>query len=150
MSKFIIIRGPSGAGKSTVAKALMDLVTKTTALIERDYYMFMFMPDDGSVVPDKELIENNILTCLDRGIDVIFEGNFRVMTHKQLLDRIFAVHPDENYMFYLIHLQISLNRLLPTRFGIIWLSRAKGAKPMSSSRELYTRVIHTLSPLVSV
>src|SRR5260370_15266715 len=34
--------------------------------------------------------------------------------------------------------------------GIIWLSRAKGAKPMSSSGELYTRVINTLSPLVSV
>lgn len=47
--------------------------------------------------------------------------------------------------------------MLLTGLGIIWLSIAKGAKPtpqggvpVSSSRELYTRVIHTLSPLVNV
>ncbi|MEK7164290.1 MAG: AAA family ATPase [Patescibacteria group bacterium] len=101
MSKLIIIRGPSGAGKSTIAKSLMDQVTKTTALINRDYYMFMFRPDDGAKVPDKELIENNILTCLNHGIDVIFEGNFRAETHKQMLDRLFVAHPEENYIFYL-------------------------------------------------
>lgn len=101
MSKLIIIRGPSGAGKSTIAKALMAQVTRPTALIERDYYMFMFKPDDGTVVLDKDLIENNILTCLRHGFDVIFEGNFKVDTHKQLLDRLFESHPDNNYFFYL-------------------------------------------------
>jgi hypothetical protein len=47
--------------------------------------------------------------------------------------------------------------VLLTELGIIRLSKAEGAKPtpqggvpVSSSRELYTRVIHTLSPLVSV
>ena len=101
MSKLIIIRGPSGAGKSTIAKELMAKVTRPTALIERDSYMFMFKPNDGSIVLDKELIENNILICLERGFDVIFEGNFKINTHKQLLDRLFKVHPDENYVFYL-------------------------------------------------
>lgn len=101
MSKLIIIRGPSGAGKSTIAKELMAKVTKPTALIERDYYMFMFKPDDGNVVLDKELIENNILACLKHGFDVIFEGNFKIDTHKKLLDRLFEAHPDNNYIFYL-------------------------------------------------
>lgn len=100
-SKLIIIRGPSGAGKSTVAKALMAQVARPTALIERDSYMFMFKPDDGTIVLDKELIENNILTCLKHGFDVIFEGNFKIDTHKKLLDRLFEAHPDNNYTFYL-------------------------------------------------
>ncbi len=64
VSKLIIIRGPSGSGKSTVAKTLMQRVTRPTVLIDRDYYMFMFNADDKTVVPDKELIESNILICL--------------------------------------------------------------------------------------
>ena len=101
MSKLIIIRGPSGSGKSTVAKTLMKSVKRPTVLIERDYYMFMFKTDSGSEVPDKELILDNILTCLKRGFDVIFEGNFKIDTHKPLLDRLFELHPGENYIFYL-------------------------------------------------
>lgn len=100
-SKLIIIRGPSGAGKSTVAKVLMERVARPTVLIERDYYRFKFKNANEAVVPDKELIENNILTSLKRGFDVIFEGNFKVSTHIQLLDRLFEAHPDENYIFYL-------------------------------------------------
>jgi len=63
--------------------------------------MFMFNADDKTVVPDKELIESNILICLRRGFDVVFEGNFKVTTHKELLSRLFKIHPDENYVFYL-------------------------------------------------
>lgn len=101
MSKLIIIRGPSGSGKSTVAKTLMERVTKPTALIERDYYMFMFKPDSRVDVPDKELIESNILSCLKYGFDVIFEGNFKITTHQQLLDNLFKAHPNDNYVFYI-------------------------------------------------
>ena len=63
--------------------------------------MFIFNADDKTVVPDKELIESNILICLRRGFDVVFEGNFKVTTHKELLSRLFKIHPDENYVFYL-------------------------------------------------
>ena len=38
---------------------------------------------------------------MKHGFDVIFEGNFKIATHKQLLDSLFEVHPDENYVFYL-------------------------------------------------
>ena len=79
----------------------MELVTRPTALIDRDYYMFMFRAFNDDKVPDKELIESNILICLNSGFDVIFEGNFKMTTHKQLLERIFEAHPDENFVFYL-------------------------------------------------
>lgn len=101
MNKLIIIRGPSAAGKSIVAEALLKKSTSPTALIERDQYMFMFKAADGVDIPDKELIEQNILTCLERGFDVIFEGNFKPSTHQTMLDRLFKSHPEENYIFYL-------------------------------------------------
>lgn len=111
MSKLIIIRGPSGAGKSTVAKALFERVTRPTVLIERDYYMFMFKTPNGIAVPDKELIENDILTCLKHGFDVIFEGNFKVTTHNQMLEKLFNSHQKDNYVFYLdVSLEETLKR----------------------------------------
>ena|SRR3990170_5368173 len=111
MSKLIIIRGPSGAGKSAVAKDLFKQVTRPTALIERDYYMFMFKTGSDTKVPNKELLESNILICLNHDFDVIFEGNFKIDTHKQLLDRLFAAHPHDNYIFYLdVSLAESLRR----------------------------------------
>lgn len=100
MNKLIIIRGPSGAGKSTVAKALMARVTKHTALLARDQYMFMFNGGQDEAI-DRELIEHDILFCLERGLDVIFEGNFKISTHKEMLERLFKIHPDSNYVFYL-------------------------------------------------
>lgn len=101
MSKLIIIRGPVAAGKTTVSKALMKLVVRPTVLISRDHYMFMFKADDTINVPDKELIENDILFCLKRGFDVIFEGNFKLTTHEPMLKRLFKAHPNENYIFYM-------------------------------------------------
>ena len=51
--------------------------------------------------PDQDLMELVIMRCLDAGIDVIFEGNFKVSTHGDLLKRILDAHPDDNYVFYL-------------------------------------------------
>jgi adenylate kinase family enzyme len=111
VSKFVIIRGPCGAGKSTVARRLFEQVTRPTALVERDRYMFMFRAPGGTHVPDKELIELDILKCFERGFDVIFEGNFRPGTHRDLLERLFSQHPDDNYVFYLdVSLEETLRR----------------------------------------
>jgi len=46
---------------------------------------------------------------LKRGFDVIFEGNFKVTTHKELLERLFKAHPGDNFIFYL---QTSLEETL--------------------------------------
>ena len=129
MNKLIIIRGPSGAGKSTVANALMKQVARPTALFNRDYFMFMFSTEgDGSgSSPDQDLLENNILYCLSHGYDVIFEGNFKVDTHKTLLDRIFQTHPDENYIFYLdVSLDETLDRHSKREEQLITADEIKG------------------------
>ncbi len=108
--KLIIIRGPSGAGKSTIARAVVDASARPTALVERDHYMLMFN-EAGRFSIDQELIEHVIVTCLERDVDVVFEGNFKVDTHRALLDRLFTTHPDENYIFYLdVGLEESLRR----------------------------------------
>jgi adenylate kinase family enzyme len=140
MSKLIIIRGPSGAGKSTVAKALFEKATRPTALLGRDHYMFMFKASGDVDVPDKELIQQNILTCLDRGFDVIFEGNFRMSSHQPMLERLFKAHPNENYVFYL---DVSLEETLRRHEGreqIISADKLKElyefATPMNHSHEV--------------
>lgn len=98
-AKLIIIRGPSGAGKSTVARALAAASSRPTAVVDRDHYLFLF--NAVAPAPDQELLESTIRFCLDRGFDVVFEGNFKAHTHAALLDRLFAAHPRENFVFYL-------------------------------------------------
>lgn len=157
MSKFIIIRGPSGSGKSTVAKMLMSLVSRPTVLIDRDYYRFMFKTDDENKVQilGKELIENNILICLKYDFDVIFEGNFRIDTHKLLLERLFESHPEENYIFYL---DTSLTETLKRhdmRVGKIISKQKmeelyKFATPMNHPREIIIPETSTLEETVNL
>src|SRR4051812_35421157 len=99
MAKLVVIRGPSGAGKSTLAQGVAAATARPVAVVDRDHYMFMFnrWPD----APDHELLRLMILFCLERDIDVLFEGNFKVETHRVLLDQLFAAHPKDNYIFYL-------------------------------------------------
>lgn len=111
VAKLIVVRGPSGAGKSTVARAVLAATNRPTALVARDQYMLMFNTWGVGPTPDQELLEIEILLCLDRGFDVVFEGNFKVSTHLALLDRLLAAHPEENYFFYLdVSLQETFRR----------------------------------------
>ncbi len=155
MSKLLIIRGPSGAGKSTVAKALMERVARPTVLISRDYYMFMFKVADNIDVPDKELIENNILLCLKRGFDVIFEGNFKITTHKPMLERLFKAHPNENYVFYLdVSLDETLKRHSKRAEQLITEDEMKNlynyATPMEHSSEIIVSEESSIEDTVSL
>ena len=99
VAKLLILRGPSGAGKSTIAAAVAAASARPVAVVDRDHYMFMFnrWPD----APDQELLRQVILFCLDRDIDVVFEGNFKPETHGDLLAQLFDAHPDDNHVFYL-------------------------------------------------
>src|SRR4051794_77666 len=109
MAKLVVIRGPSGAGKSTIARGVAAAASRPVAVVDRDQYMFMFnrWPDS----PDQELLRLVILFCLDKDIDVVFEGNFKVETHIGLLEELFAAHADENYIFYLdVALEETLRR----------------------------------------
>lgn len=102
MTKLIIIRGPSGAGKSTVAKALMGLTTRPTVLVDLDYYRFGYVnsPNNEHQI-EYVLSGNDVISSLKLGFDVIFDGNFTAASRMNFLKRLFAEHPDENYLFYL-------------------------------------------------
>lgn len=104
MSKLIILRGPSGSGKSTIAKLLFEKAKGRTALIEQDYYRFMFKPAGGGGKPNSsaihKMIKSDVLIALDSGYDVILEGILSEKSYATVLEEIFAQHPEENFIFY--------------------------------------------------
>ncbi len=102
--KLVILRGPSGSGKSTVARAIFSTATRRTALIDQDYYRFIFNPAGGGSKPNSDtihkLILHNTLEALRDGYDVILEGILSVRSYSEVLEELFRQHPRENYMFY--------------------------------------------------
>lgn len=113
--KLIVLRGPSGSGKSTVAKLLFEGATNKTALIEQDHYRFIFKPAGGGSKYNGDtihkMIKSDTLIALQDGYDVILEGILSVRSYGELLDEMFAVHPEENYIFYFdISLEETLRR----------------------------------------
>jgi thymidylate kinase len=102
MNKLIIIRGPSGVGKSTVAKALMEQTSRPTVLIDLDQYRFSFVnPPKEDHDLEFEMSASDVHIGLKLGFDVIFDGNFSADADEPFLKKLFAEHPEENYIFYL-------------------------------------------------
>ncbi len=103
-TKLVILRGPSGSGKTTTAKRLFDNAKVRTVLIEQDYYRFIFNPPGGGTKPNSdaihEMIKNDVLIALKHGYNVILEGILSVVAYGNILEEIFAIHPEENYIFY--------------------------------------------------
>src|SRR3989344_521882 len=100
--KLIIIRGPSGAGKSSVAKLLHMQSKRPTLLVSEDQIRKMFNDHHRSDHKiSKDLATSIALTGLQDGYDVIFEGILDLKTNTERFDKIFKVHPEENYFFYL-------------------------------------------------
>jgi 2-phosphoglycerate kinase len=101
MSKLVILRGPSGAGKSTVAQALFKNASQPTVLIQQDYYRFIFKPAGGKLNSKSihKMIKANVLVALEDGYNVILEGIFNVHSYTGTFKEIFAVHPENNFMF---------------------------------------------------
>ncbi|MCD4654517.1 AAA family ATPase [bacterium] len=103
-NRLIIIRGPSGAGKSTVARKLFELATERTALIQQDYYRFIFNPAGGGSKPNSDtihrMIEHNCTVSLEAGYDVILEGILSVKAYGSLLNRIIDAHKGTSYIFH--------------------------------------------------
>jgi hypothetical protein len=98
----IIIRGPSGVGKSTVAKALMEKTSRPTVLVDLDHYRFSFVnppPKDHDL--EYEMSASDVSIGLELGFNVIFDGNFSAGADDPFLEKLFAKHPEGNYIFYL-------------------------------------------------
>ena len=102
MSKLIVIRGPSGSGKSTVAKRLHSELQNPSLLLSEDEIRFKFsdwkQPDHKAC---KELAVVSILSGLESGFDVIYEGISNVKTYDEYFQKVFANHPHDNHFFYL-------------------------------------------------
>lgn len=102
MARLIVIRGPSGAGKSTVSKQLQQSLKSPSLLIHEDQIRFMFSnwrePDHAA---SKRLAMASILSGLESGFDVIYEGISNVKTYDPYFQQLFSSHPDDNYFFYL-------------------------------------------------
>ncbi len=101
-TKLIILRGPSASGKTTVARALFEKCERKTALIELDYYRFMLKPaghlNNSQAI--HELVQQDVLTCLRNGYDVILEGVLIKDDYKTVFAEFVKLHPSENYSFY--------------------------------------------------
>src|SRR5579859_8160089 len=102
MAKLIIIRGPSGVGKSTVARASMRRTERPTVLVDLDHYRFSFVnPPNYDHDLEYEMSGSNVLIGLRLGFDVIFDGNFTATANDPFLKKLFDIHAEENYIFYL-------------------------------------------------
>jgi len=110
---FIILRGPSASGKTTIAKKLFQMAKNKTALIQQDYYRFIFNPAGGGSKPNSEvihkMIEHNTLASLQSGYDVILEGILSVRSYQSIIERLIATHGGQSYIFYF---DISLDETL--------------------------------------
>ncbi|MFH0784714.1 MAG: AAA family ATPase [Pseudomonadota bacterium] len=103
-NRLIILRGPSGAGKSTVANELFAQAIHKTAIIQQDYYRFIFKPAGGGSMQNSDAIHKmivcNCVVALKHGYDVILEGILSVRSYGEVLDRIIDAHNGSSYMFY--------------------------------------------------
>lgn len=102
-SKLIIIRGPSASGKSTVANELFRRAKRPTLLISEDTIRKMFSDHiKTGHLPSKELAVKAVLTGLENGFDVIYQGMLRVNDgNENRFDELLNSHPKNNYFFYL-------------------------------------------------
>ncbi len=49
----------------------------------------------------KKLMVTSILSGLESGLDVIYEGISNIKTYREYFDHILNEHPEDNYFFYL-------------------------------------------------
>lgn len=111
----LILRGPSGSGKTTVAKRLFKISKRKVALIQQDYYRFIFNPAGGGSKPNSDIIhqmiEHNTIVALQSGYNVILEGILSVKSYEQVIDRIIASHWGSCFIFYFdISFEVTVKR----------------------------------------
>lgn len=112
MPKFIVIRGPSGSGKTTVSEALFSRCKNPTLLIHEDEIRLMFNDSKQPAhTASKELAFASILSGLNSGYDVIYEGIANIKSYDSYFQSIFREHPSDNYFFYIeVSFEESLRR----------------------------------------
>ncbi len=146
MTKLIILRGPSGAGKSTTARMLQRQSSRKIAVVEQDYYKeVMFNDRESSVKARHEMVINDVLIALQHGFDVILDGIFSLPSHQETFQKLFAQHPDDNYLYFF---DISLDETL-RRHQTRWQKDHFGESEMRSWYNLATRTNYMSEIVIS-
>lgn len=102
MSKIIIIRGNSGSGKSCVAKSIQEQIEPHPMLIQHDVFRREILKEhEGQCVINDKLILQTVKFGLKHNKNIIIEGIMRIEIYKKLFDKIIAIHPNENYFYFL-------------------------------------------------
>lgn len=102
MPKLIILRGNSGSGKSTVAKQIANSARHKMAIIDADVYRVEMLYPKPIIKDDfAELMQQNVLYCLGKGYDVIWDSIFHANERNKsyLGNFLKTLHPYENYIF---------------------------------------------------
>jgi predicted kinase len=102
MSKLIILRGNSGSGKSTVAKSIAQSADHKIAIIDADAYRVdMLFPKPIHKDDFAELMQHNVLYCLNKGYDVIWDSIFHANDrNREYLGNVLKnLHPADNFIF---------------------------------------------------
>lgn len=102
MAKFIVIRGLSGSGKSSIASELQKNLDQPSLLVSEDKIRQMFSDrKEPDHVASKKLATKMVITGLENGHNVIYEGISNIKTYKPYFDEILKVHCKDNFFFYL-------------------------------------------------
>ncbi|SRR6266545_1144867 len=155
-TKLIILRGPSAVGKSTVANALMKQTKRPTVLVELDHYRFSFVnPPIKDHNLEYAMSANDVLIGLEKGFDVVFDGNFSAKANDPFLKRLFGEHPSENYLFYLdSSLEETLRRHTTKAHPLISTNKMKEvyayASPIGHESEVVVPEHSTLEQTVEI
>jgi hypothetical protein len=85
---------------------------RPVVLVELDQYRFSFVnPPKKDHDLEFEMSASDVKVGLKLGFDVIFDGNFSAKADDPFLEKLFAGHLEENYLFYLdASLQETLER----------------------------------------
>ncbi|MDB5180449.1 MAG: hypothetical protein JWO54_207 [Candidatus Saccharibacteria bacterium] len=105
MTKIILLRGNAGSGKSTVAREIQNRVIPHPMLIEQDHFRRKIIKEhEGPDIISDKLILETVKFGLSQNLDIIIEGIFPFGRsgdkYKKMFDKIFELHPNENFVYY--------------------------------------------------
>lgn len=101
ISKLVLLRGNSGSGKSTIAKAIREKSAEKIAWVEQDYIRRIILKEkDTPEGINGDLILQTVEFALAHHYHVILEGIFYTKHYWKMFDKIFTLHPDNNFIYY--------------------------------------------------
>lgn len=100
-TKLILLRGPSGSGKSSVAQAVREKSTQRIAWVEQDFLRRMVLKEkDRPESINRDLIFQVVAFALAHDYHVMLEGILYTKHYRDMLEKLFTLHPNNNFVYY--------------------------------------------------